>query len=82
MKTEEVEAYLEQVRQLDAEAEQEQLRNPSPFIVELRECSAKASQELIEAKRKPTKAEKTSCLTKNSKKSELCQPVLKSSKEI
>ena len=34
-KTEEVEAYLERARQLDAEAEQEQLRNPSPFVVEL-----------------------------------------------
>ena len=54
-KTEEVEAYLERVRQLDEAAEQEQLRNPSPFVVELRERFAKASQELLEAKRKPTK---------------------------
>ena len=54
-KKEEVEAYLERVRQLDEEAEQEQLRNPSPFVVELRERFAKASQELLEAQRKPTK---------------------------
>lgn len=54
-KTEEVEAYLERVRQLDKEAEQEQLRNPSPFVVELRERLAKASEKLREAKRKPTK---------------------------
>jgi len=50
-----VEAYLERVSQLDEEAEQEQLRNPSPFVVELRERFAKASQELLEEKRKPTK---------------------------
>lgn len=43
---EEIEAYLERVRQLDAEAEQEQLRNPSPFVVELRERFAKASEKL------------------------------------
>ncbi|MYB95021.1 DUF433 domain-containing protein [Candidatus Poribacteria bacterium] len=54
-KTEEVEAYLERVRQLDEEAEQEQLWNPSPFVIELRERFAKASQELLAAKRKPTK---------------------------
>ena len=30
-KKEEVEAYLERARQLDEEAEKEQLRNPSPF---------------------------------------------------
>ena len=46
-KTEEVEAYLEGVRQLDEEAWQEQLQNPSPFVVELRERFAKASQELL-----------------------------------
>jgi hypothetical protein len=45
-KKEEVEAYLEWVRQLDEEAWQEQLRNPSPFVVELRKRLAKASQEL------------------------------------
>ena len=55
-KTEEVEAYLERVRQLDEAAEQEQLRNPSPFVIELRERFAKVSQELLEAKRKPTKS--------------------------
>ena len=54
-KTEEVEAYLERVKQLDEEASQEQLRNPSPFVMELRERFAKVSQELLEAKRKPTK---------------------------
>ena len=54
-KKEEVEAYLERVRQLDEKAEQEQLRNPSPFVIELRERLAKASEKLLEAKRKPTK---------------------------
>lgn len=54
-KTEEVEAYLKRVRQLDEEAEQERLRNPSPFVIELRERLAKASEKLLEAKRKPTK---------------------------
>lgn len=54
-KKEEVETYLERVRQLDEEAELEQQQNPSPFIVELRERLAKASQELLEAKRKSTK---------------------------
>ena len=54
-KTEEVEAYLERARQLDEKAEREQLRNPSPFVVELRERFAKAPQELLEGKRKPTK---------------------------
>ena len=49
-KTEEVEAYLERVRQLDEEAEQEQLRNPPPYVVELRERFAKVSQKLAEAK--------------------------------
>lgn len=49
-KKEEVEAYLERVRHLDVEASQEQLLNPSPFIVELRERLAKASQKLSEAK--------------------------------
>ena len=49
-KKEEVEAYLERVRQFEAEAEQEQLRNPSPFVVELRERFAKISQELLEKK--------------------------------
>ena len=46
---------MERVRQLDATAEQEQHRNPSSFMVELRERFAKASEELLEAKRKPTK---------------------------
>ena len=55
-KKEEVEAYLEQVRQLDEEAEQEQLRNPSPFVVELRERFAKASQELLEVEGKRTRS--------------------------
>lgn len=55
-KREEVEAYLERVRRLDEEAEQEQRRNPSPFVVELRERFAKVSQELLEPKRKPTKS--------------------------
>ena len=54
-KTEEVEAYLERVRQLDEEAWQEQQRNPSPFVVELRERLTKASEKLRERKRKPTK---------------------------
>lgn len=49
-KKEEVEAYLERVRQLDKEAEQEQLRNPSPFVIELPERFAKASKEVLEAK--------------------------------
>ena len=49
-KKEEVEAYLERVRRLDEAAEQEQLRNPPPFIVELREHLAKASQKLSKAK--------------------------------
>ena len=47
-KKEEVEAYLERVRRLDVEASQEQQRNPSPFIVELRKRLAKASQKLSE----------------------------------
>ena len=55
-KKEEVEAYLERARQLDEEAEKEQLRNPSPFIVELRERFAKVSQELLEAKKTATKS--------------------------
>ena len=55
-KKEEVEAYLERVRQLDEEAEQEQLRNPSPFIVELRERFTKVSQELLEAKKLSAKS--------------------------
>lgn len=55
-KKEKVEAYLERVRQLDEAAEQEQLRNPPPYVVELRERFAKVSQELFEAKRKPTKS--------------------------
>ena len=50
-KKEEVEAYLERVRQFEAEAEQEQLRNPSPFVVELRERFAKVSKELLEGKK-------------------------------
>lgn len=50
-KKEEVEVYLERVRQLDEEAEQEQLRNPSPFVIELRERLAQASQELLEEKK-------------------------------
>ncbi len=50
-KKEEVEAYLERVRQLDEKAEQEQLRNPSPFVIELRERFAKASGKLPEAKK-------------------------------
>ncbi|MCG9134488.1 DUF433 domain-containing protein, partial [Candidatus Poribacteria bacterium] len=54
-KTEEVEAYLERVRQLDEAAWQEQQRNPSPFVVELRERLAKASETLHEENRKPTK---------------------------
>ena len=49
-RTEEVEAYLERVRQLDEEASQEQLRNPSPFIVELRERFARAFQKLLESR--------------------------------
>ncbi len=53
---EEVEAYLERVRRLDEEAEQEQLRNPSPFVVELRERFAKASQELLAAEGKRTRS--------------------------
>ena len=55
-KTEEVEAYLERVRQLDEEASHEQLRNPPSYIVELRERFAKVSQELLEAKRTSTKS--------------------------
>ena len=54
-KTEEVEAYLERARQLDEEAEQEQLHNPPSFVVELRERFAKVSQELLEAQKKSTK---------------------------
>jgi uncharacterized protein (DUF433 family) len=54
-KREEVEAYLERVRRLDEEASQEQLRNPSPFIVELRERFAKVSQKLSEAKEQSAK---------------------------
>ena len=50
-KKEEVETYLERVRQLDEEAWQEQQRNPAPFIVELRERFAKASEKLLAAKR-------------------------------
>ena len=50
-KTEEVEAYIERARQLDEEAEQEQLRNPPSFVIELRERFAKASQELLEAQK-------------------------------
>ncbi|MDE0467678.1 MAG: hypothetical protein OYL97_11515 [Candidatus Poribacteria bacterium] len=44
------------MRQLDEAAERKQLRNPPPFVVELRERFAKVSQELLEAKRKPTKS--------------------------
>ena len=55
-KKEKVEAYLERVRQLDEEAEQEQLRNPPPYVVELRERFAKVSQELSEAKKTSTKS--------------------------
>lgn len=51
-KKEEVEAYLERVRKLDEAAEQEQLRNPSPFVVELRERFARTSEKLLEGKRK------------------------------
>ena len=58
-KREEVEAYLERVRRLDEEASQEQLRNPSPFIVELRERLAKVSQELLEAKELPAQSVNT-----------------------
>ena len=50
-KKEEVEAYLERVRQLDEEAWQEQLRNPPPYVVELPERLAKASQKLLESRR-------------------------------
>jgi uncharacterized protein (DUF433 family) len=50
-----VEAYLERVRQLDEKASQEQLQNPSPYVVELRERFAKVSQELLEAKKTSTK---------------------------
>lgn len=56
-KKEEVEAYLERVRQLDEEAEQEQLPNPPPFVVELRERFAKVSQESLEAKKLSAKSE-------------------------
>ena len=58
-KTEEVEAYLERVRQLDEEASQEQLRNPPPYVVELRERFAKVSQKLSEAKELSVKSEDT-----------------------
>lgn len=54
-KTEEVEAYLERVRQLDEAAEQKQRQNPSPFVVELRERFAKTSKELLERNRKSIK---------------------------
>lgn len=47
---EKVEAYLERVRQLDEAAEQEQLRNPPPYVVELWERFAKVSKELLEGK--------------------------------
>ena len=46
-KTEEVEAYLERVRQLDEEASHEQLRNPPPYVVELRERFAIISGERV-----------------------------------
>ena len=55
-KKEKVGAYLERVRQLDEEASQEQLRNPPPFIVELRERLAKVSQKLLEAKESSAKS--------------------------
>ena len=67
-KKEEVEAYLERVRKFDEKAEQEQHRNPPPYVVELRERFAKASQALLEAKRKSTKPEKTLGITKSKKK--------------
>ncbi len=54
-KKEEVETYLERVRQLDEEAEKEQLRNPPPFVVELRERLAKASEKLLEKERPSSK---------------------------
>jgi hypothetical protein len=54
-KKEEVEAYLEWVRQLDEEAWEEQLRNPPPYVVALRECLTKAFQKLLEAKQPSTK---------------------------
>ena len=50
-----MEAYRERARQLDEEAEPEQLQNPLPFVVELRERLAKASEELLKRKRKPAK---------------------------
>ena len=47
-KKEEVEAYLERVRQLDEEAWEEPLLNPPPYIVASRKRLARASQELLE----------------------------------
>ena len=55
-KTEEVEAYLERMRQLNEEASHEQLRNPPPYVFELRERFAKVSQKLPETKELPAKS--------------------------
>ena len=54
-KKEKVEAYLERARQLDEAAGLEQLRNPPPYVVELRERFAKVSRELSETKELSTK---------------------------
>ena len=55
-KKEEVEAYLERVRQLDEEAWEEQLRNPPPYLVELRERLTRVSEELLEVKEPSTES--------------------------
>ncbi len=78
-KKEKVGAYLERVRQLDEEASQEQLRNPPPFIVELRERFAKVSQELLEAKKRSTKPvekklDRMLCTTNKNTKQNLTEP--------
>ncbi len=55
-KKEEVEVYLERVRQLDEEAWEEQLRNPPPYVVALRRRLARASQKLLEVEETSTKS--------------------------
>ena len=55
-KKEEIDEYLERVRQLDEEAWEEQLRNPPPYIVSLRKRLAKTSQKLLEVKESSTKS--------------------------
>ena len=55
-KKDEVEAYLERVAQIEAKAWQEQQRNPSPFVVELRERFEQQRKSLRDKKPISTRA--------------------------